>query len=37
VRWYLDHPEWVESVTSGSYRDWVDRQYGSAEPAARAA
>jgi dTDP-glucose 4,6-dehydratase len=34
VRWYLDHPEWVESVTSGSYREWVDRQYGSVEAAA---
>ena len=20
VRWYLDHPEWVERVTSGTYR-----------------
>ncbi len=28
VRWYLDHPDWVEGVTSGSYRDWVSRQYG---------
>jgi dTDP-glucose 4,6-dehydratase len=27
VRWYLDHPQWVERVTSGSYRQWVDRQY----------
>ena len=30
VRWYLDNPAWVESVTSGAYRDWIDRQYGSA-------
>jgi dTDP-glucose 4,6-dehydratase len=30
VRWYLDHADWVESVTSGSYRQWVDRQYGQA-------
>jgi dTDP-glucose 4,6-dehydratase len=28
VRWYLDHQEWVRKVTSGAYRDWVDRQYG---------
>ena len=28
VRWYLDHADWVEGVTSGSYRDWVSRQYG---------
>ena len=27
VRWYLDHQEWVEHVTSGAYRDWVDRNY----------
>jgi len=30
VAWYLDHPEWVLSVTSGSYRQWVDQQYRSA-------
>jgi dTDP-glucose 4,6-dehydratase len=28
VRWYLDHPEWVEGVTSGAYREWIQRQYG---------
>ncbi len=27
VRWYLDHGDWVADVTSGSYRQWVDRQY----------
>ncbi len=27
VRWYLDHREWVENVTSGAYRDWVERHY----------
>ena len=27
VQWYLDHPQWVEGVVSGSYREWVDRQY----------
>ncbi|MGH8553206.1 MAG: GDP-mannose 4,6-dehydratase, partial [Methylococcales bacterium] len=27
VLWYLDHREWVEHVTSGAYRDWIDRQY----------
>src|SRR5574343_1882750 len=27
VRWYLDHPDWVEHVTSGTYRQWTDRQY----------
>ncbi len=27
VRWYLDHQDWVDSVTNGSYRDWVATQY----------
>ena len=27
VRWYLDNPAWVESVTSGAYRDWVAKHY----------
>ena len=30
VRWYLDNPAWVASVQDGSYRDWVNRQYGGA-------
>ncbi|MBF0190215.1 MAG: dTDP-glucose 4,6-dehydratase [Magnetococcales bacterium] len=30
VRWYLDHAEWVHGVTSGAYRQWVQRQYGDA-------
>jgi dTDP-glucose 4,6-dehydratase len=29
VQWYLDNSEWVESVTSGSYRQWVEQQYNS--------
>jgi dTDP-glucose 4,6-dehydratase len=28
VQWYLDHPDWVADVQNGSYRDWLDRQYG---------
>jgi dTDP-glucose 4,6-dehydratase len=28
VQWYLDHSEWVEHVTSGAYRQWVNQQYG---------
>jgi dTDP-glucose 4,6-dehydratase len=27
VRWYLDNTEWVERVVSGSYRDWVQKNY----------
>jgi dTDP-glucose 4,6-dehydratase len=29
VQWYLDNTEWVEGVTSGHYRDWIQTQYGS--------
>jgi dTDP-glucose 4,6-dehydratase len=28
VQWYLDHTEWVEHVTSGTYRQWMNKQYG---------
>lgn len=27
VLWYLDHQDWVESVTSGEYRNWVQKHY----------
>lgn len=27
VQWYLDSPEWVKNVQSGTYRDWVQKQY----------
>ncbi len=30
IRWYLDNQEWVNGVTSGSYRDWINTQYGRA-------
>jgi dTDP-glucose 4,6-dehydratase len=30
VRWYLEHQDWVESVTSGSYRLWIEQQYPAA-------
>ncbi len=30
VQWYLDNPDWVAHVQSGSYRDWVSKQYGAA-------
>ena len=29
VQWYLDNPEWVKHVTSGSYWEWINRQYAS--------
>ena len=34
VEWYLANPDWVAHVQSGSYRDWVARQYANeAQPA----
>jgi len=27
VQWYLDNPAWVDGVVSGSYRDWLNKQY----------
>lgn len=32
VRWYLDHAEWVDSVRTGAYREWITRNYA-ARPA----
>lgn len=28
IQWYLDNATWVEHVTSGDYRQWVQKQYG---------
>jgi dTDP-glucose 4,6-dehydratase len=28
VQWYLNHPKWVEGVTSGEYRKWLGKHYG---------
>lgn len=28
VAWYLANRRWAENVTSGAYRDWIVRQYG---------
>ena len=27
VQWYLDNQDWVKNVTSGAYKDWVNKQY----------
>ena len=29
VQWFLSHGDWVEEVTSGSYRTWIGQNYGS--------
>ena len=27
VQWYLDNPVWIEGVMSGTYREWLQKQY----------
>ena len=27
VEWYLDNQDWVQNVTSGAYREWVEKNY----------
>jgi len=28
VRWYLDHPEWVQAIRqTGDYKGWIDKNY----------
>jgi dTDP-glucose 4,6-dehydratase len=28
VRWYLENPAWIENVRSGSYLEWIKKNYG---------
>ncbi|EOT1170101.1 dTDP-glucose 4,6-dehydratase [Cronobacter dublinensis] len=28
VQWYLDNTQWVENVKSGSYKSWIEQNYG---------
>ena len=37
VEWFLANSAWMQSVTSGEYRRWVETQYGSEANAANAA
>jgi dTDP-glucose 4,6-dehydratase len=30
VEWYLAHPDWVQRVQSGAYREWIATQYAEA-------
>lgn len=32
VKWYLANQDWVHAVTSGEYRQWLDRHYGELAP-----
>ena len=27
VQWFLDHTDWIDTVRSGAYRDWLDQNY----------
>jgi len=27
VQWYLDNPDWIAHVQSGTYREWVEKNY----------
>ena len=28
IKWYLSHSEWIEHVKSGSYKEWIQKNYG---------
>jgi len=28
IRWYLEHPAWVEHITSGDYKNYYQKMYG---------
>jgi len=28
VQWFLDHTDWIDTVRSGGYRDWIAQNYG---------
>lgn len=27
VQWYLDNPQWIDSIRSGAYREWMEKNY----------
>jgi dTDP-glucose 4,6-dehydratase len=27
VRWYLDHPLWIDNIRTGAYADWITKNY----------
>ena len=37
VEWYLANQPWVESITSGAYREWIDRNYAGRQADSHAA
>jgi len=28
IKWYLQNPQWIAGIESGSYQQWVDKNYG---------
>jgi dTDP-glucose 4,6-dehydratase len=36
IFWYLENDEWTKEVTSGAYRQWVEKQYASRSGVTRA-
>ncbi len=34
VQWYLNHPDWLDNVTSGAYQQWVTKNYAARTEAA---
>jgi dTDP-glucose 4,6-dehydratase len=34
IAWYLENMPWVEAITSGAYREWIDRNYTGRETTA---
>ena len=28
IRWYLEHEDWISNITSGTYLDYYEHQYG---------
>ena len=31
IQWYIDHPQWVQRVQSGAYREWIEANYAGRE------
>ena len=27
IKWYLNHSEWIEHIQSGSYKEWIEKNY----------
>ena len=27
IKWYLEHDEWISHIQSGSYKDWINKNY----------